>query len=161
MSALSWPSRAVICRKDSSYILYNYSGGFTWYLFGPDNRLQHNIGGTLGNGTWGVGTYDKDAGPGLGRDRGAGTRRASTAGRRRCGRLSHGVGANAWVQTALGWSTVVYSPRTKRGSSSPPAVGPSARKVGISSEAVDEAYMRFFGAFGAAWDDAIVGRWSS
>ena len=45
-------------------ILYNFSGGFSWYLFGPDNRLQHDIAGTLGNGSWGyiVGTYDKDAG---------------------------------------------------------------------------------------------------
>jgi hypothetical protein len=54
-----------LCRKDGSYILYNYSGGFSWYLYGPDNRLQHDIAGTLGNGAWGyiVGTYDKDAGP--------------------------------------------------------------------------------------------------
>ena len=46
-------------------ILYNYSGGFSWYLFGPENRLQYDIAGTLGNGAWGyiVGTYDKDAGP--------------------------------------------------------------------------------------------------
>jgi hypothetical protein len=46
------------------YILYNYSGGFSWYLYGPDNRLQYDIAGTLGNGAWGyiVGTYDKDAG---------------------------------------------------------------------------------------------------
>jgi hypothetical protein len=45
-------------------ILYNYSGGFSWYLFGPDNRLQYDIAGALGNGVWGyiVGTYDKDAG---------------------------------------------------------------------------------------------------
>jgi hypothetical protein len=37
-----------------------------WYLYGPDSRLQHDIAGILGNGTWGyiVGTYDKDAGPG-------------------------------------------------------------------------------------------------
>jgi hypothetical protein len=36
-----------------------------WYLFGPDNRLQYDIAGTLGNGAWGyiAGTYDKDAGP--------------------------------------------------------------------------------------------------
>jgi hypothetical protein len=40
------------------------SGGFSWYFFGPDNRLHHDIRGTLGNGSWGyiVGTYDKDAG---------------------------------------------------------------------------------------------------
>jgi hypothetical protein len=46
-------------------VLYNYSSGFSWYLFGPDNRLQYDIAGTLGNGAWGyiVGTYDKDAGP--------------------------------------------------------------------------------------------------
>jgi len=64
VSALSWPTRAVVCRKDGSYILYNYSGGFSWYLYGPDNRLQYDIAGTLGNGSWGyiVGTYDKDAG---------------------------------------------------------------------------------------------------
>ena len=32
---------------------------------GPDNWLQHDIAGTLGNRAWGytVGTYDKDAGP--------------------------------------------------------------------------------------------------
>ena len=50
---------------DVAPILYNFSGGFSWYLFGPDNRLQHDIAGTLGNGAWGyiVGTYDKDAGP--------------------------------------------------------------------------------------------------
>ena len=54
----------MICRKDGSYILYNYSGGFSCYLFGPDSRLQYDIAGTLGNGTWGyiVGSYDKDAG---------------------------------------------------------------------------------------------------
>jgi Concanavalin A-like lectin/glucanases superfamily len=56
INTLSWPTRAVVCRKDGSYILYNYSGGFSWYLFGPDNRLQYDIAGTL------VGTYDKDAG---------------------------------------------------------------------------------------------------
>ena len=39
--------------------------GFSWYLYGPDNRLQYDIAGTLGTGAWGyiVGTYDKDAGP--------------------------------------------------------------------------------------------------
>jgi hypothetical protein len=65
VSTLSWPTRAVVCRKEGSYILYNYSGGFSWYLFGPDNRLQYDIAGILGNGAWGyiVGTYDKDAGP--------------------------------------------------------------------------------------------------
>jgi hypothetical protein len=30
-----------------------------------------------------------------------------------------------------------------------------------SSEALDEAYVPFFGAFGAAWDDALVARWSA
>jgi hypothetical protein len=50
MNTLSWPTRAVVCRKDGSYILYNYSGGFSWYLYGPDNRLQYDIAGTLGNG---------------------------------------------------------------------------------------------------------------
>jgi hypothetical protein len=55
----------VVCRKEGSYILYYYTGGFSWYLFGPDTRLQHDNAGTLGNGSWGyiVGTYDKDAGP--------------------------------------------------------------------------------------------------
>ena len=46
-------------------ILYNFSGGFSWYFFRPDNRLQYDIAGTLGNGACGhiIGTYDKDAGP--------------------------------------------------------------------------------------------------
>ena len=35
---LSRPTRAVICR------------GFSWYLFGPDNRLQYDIAAALGNG---------------------------------------------------------------------------------------------------------------
>ena len=30
----------------------------------------------------------------------------------------------------------------------------------FSSEALDEAYVPFFGAFGAAWGEAMVGRWS-
>jgi Concanavalin A-like lectin/glucanases superfamily len=65
VNTLSWPARAVVCRKEGSYILYNYSGGFSWYLFGPNSRLQYDIAGTLGNGSWGyiVGTYDNDAGP--------------------------------------------------------------------------------------------------
>ena len=50
VNTLSWPSRAVVCRKEGSYILYNYSGGFSWYLYGPDTRLQHDIAGTLGKG---------------------------------------------------------------------------------------------------------------
>jgi hypothetical protein len=29
------------------------------------------------------------------------------------------------------------------------------------SEALDKAYVPFFGAFGAAWDDAMVARWSA
>ena len=29
------------------------------------------------------------------------------------------------------------------------------------SEALGEAYVPFFGAFGAAWDDAMVARWSA
>jgi hypothetical protein len=63
VNTLSWPGGAVVCRKEGSYILYNFSGGFSWYL-GPENRLQYDIAGTLGNGAWGyiVGTYDKDAG---------------------------------------------------------------------------------------------------
>jgi MSHA biogenesis protein MshQ len=41
-----------------------YTGGFSWYLYGPDNRLQYDIVGTLGNGAWGyiAGAYDKYAG---------------------------------------------------------------------------------------------------
>ena len=31
----------------------------------------------------------------------------------------------------------------------------------FSSQALDEAYVPFFGAFGAAWDDAMVARWSA
>jgi Concanavalin A-like lectin/glucanases superfamily len=66
VNTLSWPTRAVVCRNDGSYILYNYSGGFSWYLYGPDSRLQHDIANALGNGSWGyiAGTYDRDAGPG-------------------------------------------------------------------------------------------------
>lgn len=58
------PGRAFVCRKEGSYTFYNFSGGFSWSLFGPDARLQYEIGGTLGNDSWGyiVGTYDKDAG---------------------------------------------------------------------------------------------------
>ena len=29
------------------------------------------------------------------------------------------------------------------------------------SEALDEAYVPFFGAFGVAWNDAMVARWSA
>jgi hypothetical protein len=29
VNTLSWPGRAVVCRKDGSYILYNYSGCFS------------------------------------------------------------------------------------------------------------------------------------
>jgi hypothetical protein len=29
------------------------------------------------------------------------------------------------------------------------------------SQALDEAYVPLFGAFGAAWDDAMVARWSA
>jgi hypothetical protein len=29
------------------------------------------------------------------------------------------------------------------------------------SEGLDEAYVPFFGAFGAAWDEAMVARWSA
>jgi hypothetical protein len=29
------------------------------------------------------------------------------------------------------------------------------------SEGLDEAYVPFFGAFGAAWDDAMAARWSA
>ena len=53
INTLSWPGRAVVCRKEGSYILYNFSGGFSWYLFGPENRLQYDVAGTLGNGAWG------------------------------------------------------------------------------------------------------------
>jgi Concanavalin A-like lectin/glucanases superfamily len=59
------PAGSSVCRKDGSYILYDYSRGFSWYLFGPENRLQYDIAGALGNGSWGyiVGTYDKEASP--------------------------------------------------------------------------------------------------
>ena len=40
VNTLTWPSRAVVCRKDGSYILYNYSSGFSWYLFGPRTSLR-------------------------------------------------------------------------------------------------------------------------
>jgi len=53
VNMLSWPTRAIVCRKDGSCILYNYSGGFSWYLFGPDNRLQYDTAGCLGDGAWG------------------------------------------------------------------------------------------------------------
>ena len=38
--------------------------GFSRYLLGPDNRLQYDIAGRLGNEGWGyiVGTYGKAAG---------------------------------------------------------------------------------------------------
>jgi hypothetical protein len=59
------PSGPSSARKEGSNLLYNYSGGFSWYLYGPDNRLQYDIAGTPGNGSWGyiVGSYGKDAGP--------------------------------------------------------------------------------------------------
>jgi hypothetical protein len=41
-------ARTLVRRKYGSYILYNYSGGFSWYLFGSDNRLQHDIAGNPG-----------------------------------------------------------------------------------------------------------------
>jgi hypothetical protein len=65
VNTLSWPGRAVVCRKDGSHILYNYNRAFSWLLFGPENRLQCDIAGTLGNGAWGyiVDTCDKDVGP--------------------------------------------------------------------------------------------------
>jgi hypothetical protein len=64
VNTLSWPARAVVCRKDGSYILYNYSGGFSWHLYGPDNGLQHDIAGTLGTRAGlHVGTYDKGRRP--------------------------------------------------------------------------------------------------
>jgi hypothetical protein len=64
LSTVAAAGRGCAVRSGSTYILYNYSGGFSWYLHGPDNRLQYDIAGTLGNGAWGyiVGTYDKDAG---------------------------------------------------------------------------------------------------
>ena len=31
----------------------------------------------------------------------------------------------------------------------------------MGSEALDEAYVPFFGAFGASWDDAMVAHWSA
>jgi hypothetical protein len=74
--------RRIICRKDGSYILYNFGGGFSWYLFGPDNRLQHDIAGALRNGSWGyiVGTS---------------TRRAAAC-QRWCGRMPDALRASVW-----------------------------------------------------------------
>ena len=31
----------------------------------------------------------------------------------------------------------------------------------VRAEGLDEAYVPFFGAFGAAWDDGMVARWSA
>jgi hypothetical protein len=47
--------------------------------------------------------------------------------------------------------------------SSLPVAGPSIAGAGSSPAAkgLDEAYVPFFGAFGAAWDDAMVARWSA
>jgi hypothetical protein len=33
--------------------------------------------------------------------------------------------------------------------------------VTSGSQALDEAYVPFFGAFGAAWHDGMVARWSA
>jgi hypothetical protein len=46
-------------------MIYNYSGGFSWYLFGPDNRLQYDMAARSGTaaGATSSTTYDKDAGP--------------------------------------------------------------------------------------------------
>jgi hypothetical protein len=35
VNTLSWPTRAVVCRKDGSYILYNYSGASPGISTGP------------------------------------------------------------------------------------------------------------------------------
>jgi hypothetical protein len=45
-------------------LLYNYSGGYSWYTYRPGYRLQHDIAGELGTGAWGhiVGTYDQNGG---------------------------------------------------------------------------------------------------
>ena len=46
-------------------MVYNYSGGSSWYLFGLDSRQQYDIAGARGNGAWGyiVCTYDKTPAP--------------------------------------------------------------------------------------------------
>ena len=71
----------------------------------------------------------------VGRGRGAGRRRAATAGRRWCGRVPDGVSATVRCRSRL-------------------------RRQFSSSQALDEVYVPFFGAFGAAWDDAMVARWN-
>jgi hypothetical protein len=50
--------------RDLRHGACGHRGGFTRYLFGPENRLRYDIAGTLGNGSWGyiVGIYEKDAG---------------------------------------------------------------------------------------------------
>jgi hypothetical protein len=58
-NTLSWPGRAVVCRREGSYILYNFGGGFSWYLFGPDNRLQYDIAGA----PWGTGAGATSSAP--------------------------------------------------------------------------------------------------
>jgi len=64
VKADSWAGRATNLRKSGSFILYNYSGGYSWYTYGPNHRLQHDIASELGAGVWGhiVGTYDQDNG---------------------------------------------------------------------------------------------------
>ena len=66
------------------------------------------------------------------------------------------------MQTSLG-AAIVNGPRTNAVSVT--ATGRwSIYRWGwqfFSSEAVDEAYVSFFGAFGATWDDAMVNRWSA
>jgi hypothetical protein len=61
MRRLTVPSFAARTAATSSTTTAAASPG---YLYGPDNRLQHDIAGALGTGSWGyiVGTYDKDAG---------------------------------------------------------------------------------------------------
>jgi MSHA biogenesis protein MshQ len=56
---------ATIVAAGFASMVYNYSGGSSWYLFGLDSRQQYDIAGARGNGAWGyiVCTYDKDAGP--------------------------------------------------------------------------------------------------
>jgi len=64
VKADSWAGRATNLRKSGSFILYNYSGGYSWYTYGPNHRQQYDVAGELGTGAWGhiVGTYDKDEG---------------------------------------------------------------------------------------------------
>jgi Concanavalin A-like lectin/glucanases superfamily len=64
MTTLSWPTQAVVCRKEGQLHPLQFQWRLLLVPLRPDNPLQYDIAGTLGNGSWGyiVGTYDKDAG---------------------------------------------------------------------------------------------------